>query len=199
MTPLRDQKTAQMPLVQFIEKLVEVTMIMRTSSSSPSTTENSGDASDSGSGSSWWILQRCRRQRHWQESPEGCRDDTGIVQGDEHALLRQMPNIKTISKTVEITHLVIQGEVPNVAKTGFRRRSSCRGDARQTIVQRQCPTPKRSKLGCSSAVQYGNEVVDMPVVKGRRADSDAQDAVWLLVTEVADSTALRSSARRTET
>ena len=61
MTLLRIQKTAQMQLVPFTEKLVEVTMTMRTSSGSPTTTENSGDASDSGSSSSseWWILQRC--------------------------------------------------------------------------------------------------------------------------------------------
>ena len=48
-------------------------------------------------------------------------------------------------------------------------------------------------------MQYDNEVVDMPVVKGRRADSDEQEAaMWLLVTEVADSTALRSPVRRTD-
>ena len=52
MTLLRVQKMAQMPLVQFTEELVEVTVIMRTSSGSPSTTVNSGDASDSGSGDS---------------------------------------------------------------------------------------------------------------------------------------------------
>ena len=51
MTLLRPQKTEQMPLVQFIQKLVEVTMIMQSSSGSPGTTQNSGDASDSDSGS----------------------------------------------------------------------------------------------------------------------------------------------------
>ena len=66
MTLLGVQKTAQMPLVQFTEKLVEVTVIMRTSSGTPSTTANSGDASDSDSGNSseWWTLQGCSRQRH---------------------------------------------------------------------------------------------------------------------------------------
>ena len=52
--------------------------------------------------------------------------------------------------------------------TRYRRRSSCRDDARQADVQIQCPTPRRSRMGCPSAVQYENEVVDMPVVKGRR-------------------------------
>ena len=37
--------------------------------------------------------------------------------------------------------------------TRYRRRSSCRGDARQTVVQRQCPTSRRLRLGCSSAVR----------------------------------------------
>ena len=109
-----------------------------------------------------------------------------------------MPNIKKISKTVEITHAVIQGEVPNIAKTHEipQAHFMTRYDARHTAVQKQCPSLRRSRLGCSSTAQYENEVVDMPVVK---ADSDAQDAAMLLlVTEVADSTALRSSARRTE-
>ena len=52
MTLLRVQTISQMLLVQFTEKLVEVTMVMRTSSGSPSITANSGDASDSGSGNS---------------------------------------------------------------------------------------------------------------------------------------------------
>ena len=43
----RVQKTAQMPQVQFTEKMVEDTELMRTSS-----TAISGDASDSGSGNS---------------------------------------------------------------------------------------------------------------------------------------------------
>ena len=80
-----------------------------------------------------------------------------------------MPTIKKIPKTVEITHAVIQGQVPNIAKTDEIPRSSCRGEARQTVVQKQCPTLWRSKLGCISAVQYENEVVDMPIVEGRRA------------------------------
>ena len=50
-------------------------------------------------------------------APEGCRDDTGAVQGNEHAIHRQMPNIKKISKIVEITHAVTHGQVPNIAKT----------------------------------------------------------------------------------
>ena len=56
------QKTAQMPLVQFTEKLVEVTMIMQTSPGCPSITANSGDASVSGSSTSseWETLQLCR-------------------------------------------------------------------------------------------------------------------------------------------
>ena len=64
--------TAQMPVVQF-------TAIIRTSSGTPSTAANSGDASDSGSGNSseWWTLELCSRQRHWQvpstrKNPEGC-------------------------------------------------------------------------------------------------------------------------------
>ena len=53
--------------------------------------------------------------------------------------------------------------------TRHRRRSSCRGDARQLVVPRQRLTSRRSRLGCSSAVQYENDVVCMPVVKSRRA------------------------------
>ena len=89
--------------------------------------------------------------------------------------------------------LIIHGSrrLKNCKHSAAHRRSPCRGDARQTVVHKQCPTPRRSRLGCSTTVQYENEVVDMPVVKGRRADSDARDAaMWLLVTEVADSTAL---------
>ena len=52
-----------------------------------------------------------------------------------------------------------QGQVPDIAKTDEIPKAQCRGDARQTVVQIQCPTPRRS-----SAVQYENEVVDMPVV-----------------------------------
>ena len=52
MTLQRVWKTAQMPLVQLTEKLVEVTVVMRKSFGSPSTTANSEDASDSGSGKS---------------------------------------------------------------------------------------------------------------------------------------------------
>ena len=65
---LRVQKTAQMSLVQFTEKLFEATVIMRTSSGSQGTTANSGDVTVSGSGNSleWWTLQLCSRQRHWQ-------------------------------------------------------------------------------------------------------------------------------------
>ena len=51
------------------------------------------------------------------QPPEGCRDDTGAVQGDERAIQRQMSNIEKISKTVEIIHAVGQGQVPNIAKT----------------------------------------------------------------------------------
>ena len=110
-----------------------------------------------------------------------------------------MPNIKKISKTVEITHAVIQGQVPNVEKTDEIPQAQFMPRGTTTVVQKQCPTLRRSRLGCSSKVQYENEVVDMPVVKGRCADSDTQEAAtWLQATEVADSTALRSSARRTE-
>ena len=63
---VRIQKNVEIPQLQYIvkmvddtaddiqkdEKLVEVTVIMRTNSGSPSTTANSGDASDSGSGNS---------------------------------------------------------------------------------------------------------------------------------------------------
>ena len=49
---VRIQKTAQMPQVQFIEKLVDDTVLRRTSSGSPSPTANSSYASDSGSGNS---------------------------------------------------------------------------------------------------------------------------------------------------
>ena len=80
-----------MPLVRFTEKVVKVTMIMRTSSGSPSMTSNSGDASDSGSGnSSEWV----NNPKVQPTAPEGCRDDTGAIQGDEHARQREMPNIK---------------------------------------------------------------------------------------------------------
>ena len=71
MTLLGVQKTAQMPLVQFAEKLVKVTMIMRTSAGSPSTTANSGDASDSDSGSgnsSEWVNTSTVQPT----APEGC-------------------------------------------------------------------------------------------------------------------------------
>ena len=81
-----------------------------------------------------------------------------------------MPTIKKIPKTVKLIHALIQGQGRKTRKlTRCRRRSSCRGDARQPVVQRQCPTSRRSRrLRCSSAVQCENEVVDMPVVKGRR-------------------------------
>ena len=102
-----------MPLVQFTEKLVEVTVIMRTSSRSPSTTANSGDTpeSDSGNSSEWWTLQLCSRQRHCQvlSTREGCRDDTGAIQGDEPAIQERMPTIKETPGTVEIIHAVGQG------------------------------------------------------------------------------------------
>ena len=80
--------TVQETAGQFTEKLVEVTVIKRTSSGSPSTTANNGIRRSGGHSS---------RQRHCQvlssqESPEDCRDDTGAVQ-------RQMPNVKKISKT----------------------------------------------------------------------------------------------------
>ena len=52
MTLLSVQKKAQMPLVQFIEKLVDDTVLRRTSSRSPSPIATSRDASDSGSGNS---------------------------------------------------------------------------------------------------------------------------------------------------
>ena len=118
MTLLRVQKTAQMPLVQFIEKLVEVTVIMRTSFGSPSFTANSGDASDAGSGNSseWQTLHHCQ-VLSTRENREGCRDDTGAVQGDEPAIQKRMPNIKKIPKTVEIIHAMGQGQVQDIAKT----------------------------------------------------------------------------------
>ena len=121
--------------------------------------------------SEWWTLQLCSRQRRYlvlstRENPEGCRDGTGAVRGDEPAVQKRMPTIKKIPKTVEITHAVGQGQVPNIAKklTRYRRRSSCRCDARQTI-----PRHPGDPDGRSSAVQHENEVVDMPVVMGRRA------------------------------
>ena len=49
---MRIQKTAQMLQVQFTEKLVDDTVLRRTSSGSPSPTAKSRDASDSGSGNS---------------------------------------------------------------------------------------------------------------------------------------------------
>ena len=52
MSMLRIQKTAQMPQVQFIDKLVDDPVLRRTSSSSPSPTANGRDASDSVSGNS---------------------------------------------------------------------------------------------------------------------------------------------------
>ena len=39
-------------------------------------------------------------------------------------------------------------------------------------------------------MQHENEVVDVPVVRGRRVDSDVQDAAKCFFKEVADSTAL---------
>ena len=80
MTLLRVQKTAQMPLVQFTEKLVEVTVTMRTSSGSQGTTANSRDVTDSGSGNSseWWTLHLCSRQGHWQEKIQKAVETTQV-------------------------------------------------------------------------------------------------------------------------
>ena len=90
MSLLRVQRTAQMPLVQFTEKLVDVTLIMRTSSNSDQ-----------------WRCFRFRFRRFDRvvntpavqptaplpganpENLEGCRDDTGAVQGDEPALQKR--------------------------------------------------------------------------------------------------------------
>ena len=68
------------------------------------------------------TLQLCSRQHRCQvpsnrENPEGCRDDTGAVQGDEPAIQKRMPTVKKISRTVEIIHAVGQGLVPDIAKT----------------------------------------------------------------------------------
>ena len=55
----RVQKTEQMSQVQIIEKMVDDSVLMRTSP-----TANSRDASDSGSGKAteWWTLQLCNQQ-----------------------------------------------------------------------------------------------------------------------------------------
>ena len=103
-----------MPLVQFTEKLVEVTMVMRTSYGSPSTVpavrrsggcSNGGDDSDTG---------RCRATGKVRIC---CRNDTDAGQRDEPAIQKRMPNIEKIPKTVEIIHAVGQGQVPNIART----------------------------------------------------------------------------------
>ena len=74
-----------------------------------------------------------------------------------------MPNIKKISKTVEIIHAVGQAQVPNIAKT-------------YEIPQAQFMPRRGTTNSCAETVpnaqeiQIGeNEVVDMPVVKDRRA------------------------------
>ena len=59
------------------------------------------------------TIARCRASK---KNPEGCRDDTGAVQGDEPAIQKRMPNIQKIPKTVGIIHVVIQGHVPNIAQ-----------------------------------------------------------------------------------
>ena len=167
MTPLRVQKTAQMPLVQFTEKLVEVTMIMRTSSGSSSTVpavrrsggySNGADDSDTG---------RCRATGRVQKAIE-----TTLVQFKE--MNQQYCNgcrTSRRSRRLLRSYTLWDRDRCRTSRklTRYRRRRSCRGDARQTVVQIQWPTPRRSRLGCSSAVQYENEAADVPVVKGRRA------------------------------
>ena len=156
MTPLRVQKTAQMPSVKFTEKLVEVTMIMRTRSGSASTVPavrrsggySNGDVSDTG---------RCQATGRNQEAAE-----TTQVQFKE--INQQVTNgcrTSTRSRRLLRSHkLCDRDRCRTRTLTRYRRRSSCRGE--------QCPTSRRSRLG-SSAVQNENQVEDMPVVKGRRA------------------------------
>ena len=175
MTLLRVQKTAQVPQVQFTEKLVEVTVTMRTSSSSQGTTANSRDVTDSGSSNSseWWTLQLCSRQRHWQvpsirENPEGCRK---VQFWEMNQQYRNGCRTSRRSRRLLRSHTLRYRDRCRTSRklTRHRRRSSFRGDARQTVVQSQCPTSRRFRLGCSSAVQYENDVVHMPVEEGRRA------------------------------
>ena len=140
------------------------------------------------------VTARCRAPR---KNPEGCRDDTGAVQGDQPVVQKRMPNIKKILETVEIIHAVGQDRCRTSRKlTRYRRRSSCRGEARQTVVQ-TVPNAQEIQIGMPQRSAVRGRSGGYARCEGR--DSDAQDAAkWLLVMEVADSTALRSSARRTE-
>ena len=169
-------------LVQFTEKLVEVTMIMRTSSGSPNTTEHSGDASDSGSGSSseWGTLQRCRRQRHWQV-PSNWGNDTGAVQGDEPAIQKR-----------QIIHAVGQGQVPNITKT-------------DKIPQAQFMPRRGTTNSCAETVPNAQEVqigmLQRSAVRERSggyANCEGQARAIHTRRMQQWRTALRSSARRTQ-
>ena len=54
-------------------------------------------------------------------------------------------NTPAVQLTASIVSLVTERQVPNIPNTiRNRRRSSCRSDAQQPFVQRQCRTPKRS-------------------------------------------------------
>ena len=98
--------------VQFIEKLVDDTVLRRTSSGSPSQKRivemlqiQVPAIRQSGEHSSCANRQLSLPGASHPENPEGCRDDTGAVQGDEPAIQKRMPTIKKkIPKTVEIIH-----------------------------------------------------------------------------------------------
>ena len=107
MALLRVQKTAQMPLVQFTEKLVEFIVIMRTSAGLAirRSGEHSNCAADS-------ATARCREPGKIRKAVE-----TTQVQFKEPAIQKRMPTIKKTPETVETIHAVIQEQVPNIAKT----------------------------------------------------------------------------------
>ena len=99
------RRTWRFPSFQHTGKMVD-----GNAESSKDSADAAGPDPGSGNSSEWWTLQLCSRQRHWQvpstrENPEGCRDETGAVQGDEPAIQKRMPNIQN----VEITHAVTQG------------------------------------------------------------------------------------------
>ena len=104
---------------------------------------------------------------------------------------------KKISKTVEITHAVMQGQVPNIAKTDeipeaqFMPRRGTTNSCAETM-----PNAQEIQIGMHqrSAVRERRWWI-CPLCRAGARDSEA---TWLQATEVADSTALRSSARRTE-
>ena len=100
-------------------------MIMRTSSGSPSTTGNSRDASDSGSGNSSGVVNTPTVQptaplpgaEHLGKFQKAVVTTQVAVQGDEPAIQKRMPTIKKIPQTVGIVHALLQEQVPNIAKT----------------------------------------------------------------------------------